>query len=736
MKDRKTPDILFIFPVYSLAYRPESFRSYIGSSYIRAFLKQKGMITQQFYHDKNLTTAGIVRKILDYHSDIIGFTCYDTNYYYVKLLAEAIKKADRRRKIILGGPTATSSYRLIMQDCPSIDICFRGEAESSVYEMLMQTRDTDLSGVKGITFRQGKDICRTETREIVSYGPEEDELDLLPSPYLTGIIDEEWRGDLGIQTVRGCAFACTYCNFSGTVGRRLRTYSLERIIAELKVIRHLHKKLPNKWILIYDENFGGTKERAGLICRAMIKANIRLPFFANIRAESVDRDLLKMMREIGFSGLNIGLESANPGVLRNIDKVSTFNTSDPAFQKEKKFIARTAEVIKWALEENLAVKVSIIQGLPGEGVKEAKETLEFVKKTGAEYYHNHLKIFPGTRLFEDHKRFGIRIEKSAAVLPYKTIPAYNPDVVPPLKNSDVYQLGKAIARQKIAKYWGIWNDGKEGNANQYVLIDGFTDLNRINFKWLRDNLLFFDNIAFRSFVFRHKEAREDIIKKLVEERIPSTQIYFFVPLDDTFSIDGLGAENWKLEYTSLYKPFHCVSPVIKRVSPSLPDDGAVKSEVPGIQLMVSFLKSSPETGNRVFLQDMIDKGKSRFEKLLIEKGVVVEDGCRWAPAQCPAVDFSRILVGNKGGICPCFSAEITGESWCSTIELREKIRHLMKKEKIRRGCYKCPVETHCSKCLFTRPFTNQEFCKIKRETNWSSMLAQAHMLNRYEWFAS
>lgn len=736
MQESKTSEILFIFPVHSLAYKQDSFRSYIGSSYIQAFLKQKGVTTRQFYQARNLTVTGTVEEILNCHAGMIGFTCYDTNYYYVKLLTSAIKKADPRRTIIAGGPTATFSDRLLMQDCPSIDICFRGEAEFSVYETLNRSLDKNPGEVKGITFRQGRDFRRTENRGIKPCGPKADELDILPSPYLTGIIDEEWRSNLGIQTVRGCSFACTYCNFSGTAGRRLRTYSLERIIAELKVIRHLNKKLGNKWILIYDENFGGTKERAKLICQAIIKANIKLPLFANIRAESVDRDLLKMMHEIGFSGLNIGLESVNPKILRNINKVSTFNKSDPDYREEKRFVARTAQVIKWAQEENLPIKVSIIQGLPGEEANEAKKTLEFVKKAGADYYHNHLKIFPGTKLFDDHKRFGIRIMKSVTTLPYKTIPAYNMNAVPPLKNSDVYQLGKTIARQKIANYWGIWNDHMMWSPNQYILFDEFSNLSQVDINWLRKSLLFFDKIAFRSSAFIHGEAREEVLKKIVEKRIPTQQIYFFVPIGDTASFDNVAIENWKLVYTSLYKPFHCISPMVKRVSPSSLYDTAMGSKIPELQLLVSFLKKTTGKENRAISQDMLDKGKNKFGKQLIEKGAVIEDGCRWASERCPAVNFRRVLINNNGEIRPCFSANITGTNWCSIEVLREKMRYLMEKEKILRECHQCHVEPYCSKCLFTRPFTVEEFCAIKRETNLSEIFAQALKLNLHEWSVS
>jgi anaerobic magnesium-protoporphyrin IX monomethyl ester cyclase len=525
----KSPEILFIYPKPSQGYGPDSFVTYFGTTYLQAFLKQKGIATQQFIQDDYFTMSKLIEKICNTNAKIIGFTCYDTNYYYVRLLAEAIKKVDPQKKIIVGGPTATFSDKLIMEECPGIDTCFQGESEFSLYEIIYKSFENP-DEIEGITYRQDTVIKQNKNRPLIFAGPGGEELNILPSPYLSGIIDETWKGNLAIQSVRGCRFDCTYCNFPGISGHRLRYFSIERVLGELEIIGYLNRKLKKNVIFVFDDNFGGNKERAKLLCRAMLDANIKLPLRVDIRVESLDRELIRMMSELGFFSVNIGLESANPKVLRNINKVLTINSTDNDYKIEKNFLKKVSRVVKWAQEENLAISVSIIQGLPGEGIHEAKETLEFVEKLGVKYYyHNQLKIFPGTKLFNHHKRFGINIVKSAATLPYNTIPAYDLRKVPPRKNSDVYGLNKSIAYDLISHYWGTWNFDSFWSRNRYILLDDVEKINSEFLEWLKHFIFLFDNIAIRSSSAMDKKATEEIHAKILNAHIPSNRIYFIIP---------------------------------------------------------------------------------------------------------------------------------------------------------------------------------------------------------------
>ena len=119
----------------------------------------------------------MVTRTLEYNADVIGFTCYDANYPYVRLLARYLKKKNQHLTIILGGPTATFSPHVIMAHTPEIDLCIRGEGEQTTLE-LMQKEFKDLEGTKGITFRSHNEIISTPNRPLISSGVTGKELDI------------------------------------------------------------------------------------------------------------------------------------------------------------------------------------------------------------------------------------------------------------------------------------------------------------------------------------------------------------------------------------------------------------------------------------------------------------------------------------------------------------------------------------------------------------------------------
>ena len=222
-------DILFVFPPSPRKYE---FGYHLGAGYVRSYLHQHSVETAQYITDHEKTIPSIVEDILSYKADIVGFTCYDANYPYVRLLSQYLKKKDPLITIVLGGPTATFSPHLVMGHTPEIDVCVRGEGEETVLA-LVKKGFSDLEGIKGITFRS-KSIVDTVDRPLISSGERGAELDGLPSPYLTGVIPPD--GSVGLLTGRGCVYHCTYCNFSTMFNHTIRYHSVDRVLAELALI--------------------------------------------------------------------------------------------------------------------------------------------------------------------------------------------------------------------------------------------------------------------------------------------------------------------------------------------------------------------------------------------------------------------------------------------------------------------------------------------------------------------
>jgi radical SAM superfamily enzyme YgiQ (UPF0313 family) len=160
-------------------------------------------------------------------------------------------------------------------------------------------------------------------------------LDDIPSPYLTGLLDEFLEDENYcpiIETNRGCPYSCTFCNWGAMGKSKSASFALERVIAELEYIS-AHNKSRSPFLYIGDANFG-LFERDVEIAHLLRKLkdqkgfpqNVYL-YYAKNSSEKVVRiaETLKDMTQISLSR-----QTQNSDVLKNIKRsnisIDTFNS--------------------------------------------------------------------------------------------------------------------------------------------------------------------------------------------------------------------------------------------------------------------------------------------------------------------------------------------------------------------------------------------------------------------------
>ena len=128
---------------------------------------------------------------------------------------------------------------------------------------------------------------------------------------------------MGIQTSRGCPFNCEFCDVIQLFGRKLRTKSLEQIIAELDAIYNAGWRGD---VGVVDDNFIGNKtfvknELLPGMIEWMKKHNYPFGFTTEISINIADDDeLLDMMVQAGFGGGFIGIETIDDSCLEECGK--------------------------------------------------------------------------------------------------------------------------------------------------------------------------------------------------------------------------------------------------------------------------------------------------------------------------------------------------------------------------------------------------------------------------------
>ena len=403
-------DIAFVFP--PAHGNLGSFRSHLGVAYLRAALAKDGFSTVQYLNLNPRTAGEVAEDVLRCGPRVVGFTVYDANFTLSIALARALKRRQPDVRVIFGGPSASFCAEEILARHPDVDACVLGEAEETgagIFAWLVDGHSAD-DVPSGVAIRRDGKVVVPELPPLVGTTcptlAAHSLLDAAPSPYLSGMLED---GRTGVLTGRGCTHHCQYCCFAALGRKKLRLHSIDRVLEELEWIAAHQRRTGDRYIVpIHDDAFTLLPPRATSLCQAIVDRKLDLVLSCITRADTIDEDLLKLMRQAGFVSLAFGLESAVPSVLRAMGKVRPPDYHDPDLAAEREFVERVRDSVASAKKLGFNVGVSIILGLPTETAEDGAATLDLVRTLPVDFYmHNFLWVFPGTPLWDTHDRYGI-----------------------------------------------------------------------------------------------------------------------------------------------------------------------------------------------------------------------------------------------------------------------------------------------------------------------------------------
>jgi len=256
--------------------------------------------------------AEFVKLVASYRPDLIGLSCIEVTWPLGLDLLNAVK--DSGVPTIVGGAYATFAADIIIRH-DAVDMVCVGEGEQALTELCKKMRGgDDITGIRNIWVKQGGHLYKNPIRAAFPIN----EL-----PYQDWDIYDKrrfWKPMGGQMSVtgtfemnRGCPYTCTYCINSGfkelydPVGGYYREQEIPRLIDEM-----LEKKEKYNLTFVYlvAESFL-TTNRKRIEEFARLYKQVDLPFWVEARPESISRDKVGMLRDIGCEGISIGLESGN-----------------------------------------------------------------------------------------------------------------------------------------------------------------------------------------------------------------------------------------------------------------------------------------------------------------------------------------------------------------------------------------------------------------------------------------
>jgi len=191
------------------------------------------------------------------------------------------------------------------------------------------------------------------------------DLDDLPRP-ARDLVDPRYfaiDGTDSLQTKRGCAFQCTYCDYPDLEGRKVRVRHPDAVVDEMA---NLASSRGVSHAFVVDSVFNVPRSHALAVCRAMVERNVVLPWVCYVSPASLDEELVESMARAGCIGAEIGTDSGSARVLERLRKPFTLDQ-----------VRRVRAAFR---THGIADCHTFVLGAEGETVAEAERTLAFVEE--------------------------------------------------------------------------------------------------------------------------------------------------------------------------------------------------------------------------------------------------------------------------------------------------------------------------------------------------------------------
>ena len=335
--------------------------------------------------------ARLFAEINSFKPDIIAASALTPTYFIVRNIMRKIKEKYSGIKTVIGGPHVTAlPEEAIKEGC--FDIIAIGEGDTALPELLSPSGVKNVAGIMYRELSSGK-MIRTPGRK-----PAHD-LNSLPYPswglftlnkYKHSRLSSR-RNPVGlIETSRGCAFQCSFCN-KLIFGSEHRVKDPKRAVDEMEYML----KCGFKEVHIADDSFTQRIDWAKEVCVEIIRRNLKFPWslLNGVRVDTVDREFFKLAKRAGCWQVGFGIESGDQDVLNKVNK--------------KIKLSQVKNAVKYAGEARVDTLGFFILGLPGETERSMKSTIKFAKSLPLSMAKFDLCIpYPGTPYYKELKLAG------------------------------------------------------------------------------------------------------------------------------------------------------------------------------------------------------------------------------------------------------------------------------------------------------------------------------------------
>ena len=344
----------------------------------------------------------VYKIIVEKDPTIIGFSTTTYSLSRATELARKIRDKLPNKLTVIGGSHANVAGTETAKEYKEFDIIAYGlDGEYIAHDIVKKFKEKNYDREKFITDYQSLKeikgiIFKNDNGEIIKNSPREniknlDDLplparDLFPMERYVPLPNQYKKLPLtNMVVIRGCPYFCSFCDQAGTGARRR---SPQKVIEEIK---DCVERFGIKEISFWDDTMSYHKKWMKEFLELLIKENLDLVWSCYAAVNTVDKEILKLMRRAGCWNIFYGYETAIDELAENIQT-----------NRKNKNFERMKQVAKWTKEVGIEVRGSFLIGLPGETPELAKQTVQNAIELDPDYAQFTLVCpYPGTKLAKE-----------------------------------------------------------------------------------------------------------------------------------------------------------------------------------------------------------------------------------------------------------------------------------------------------------------------------------------------
>ncbi|WP_061222903.1 B12-binding domain-containing radical SAM protein [Leptospira weilii] len=302
----------------------------------------------------------IANEVKSLAPNLVGISSLFSPYY-----REALKTAETIKKVLdvpvlMGGPHVSACPELMLSN-PNVDFIIRGEGEKPICDFLREFQAHKRYAIV--------DSLGWKKNGTLRLNPIGDNFPIqeLPPPDVSSLLKEhylfEGKPIRFVITSRSCPHRCSFCSVHTTFGTKYRRNTVENVLSEIKESYELGYRVFD----FEDDNLTFFRPEMKKLCEELIRAfpkkDVRFVAMNGISYISLDSELLRLMRDAGFTNLNLALVSS--------DKLVRETTKRPHT------IEKYLQIVRESFELGFQITSYQILGLPMETLESMIQTLRF-----------------------------------------------------------------------------------------------------------------------------------------------------------------------------------------------------------------------------------------------------------------------------------------------------------------------------------------------------------------------